>query len=137
MRAGLVVFALEMAYSRGYVARGAIFHSDRGSQYISSEFAACSAVPDVRLSVGRTGSCHDNAVAESLFATLKNVWYYHKRLLDASTTKHKAHEFIESYYNRFHPHKSIGDRVLAEVMQEFFERFERGLAYDPEVMQTA
>jgi len=27
--------------------------------------------------------------------------------------------------------------VPAEVMQEFFERFERGLAYDPKVMQTA
>jgi putative transposase len=91
----------------------------------------------VRLSVGRTGSCHDNALAESLFATLKNEWYYHKRLFDASTTKHKAHEFIESYYNRFRPHKSIGDRVPAEVMQEFFERLERGLAYDPKAMQTA
>jgi putative transposase len=93
MRAGLVVSALEMAYSRGYVAGGAIFHSDRGSQYTSSEFAAWAAAHDVRLSVGRTGSCHDNALAESLFATLKNEWYYHKRLSDASTTKHKAHEF--------------------------------------------
>jgi putative transposase len=93
MRAGLVVFALKMAYSRGYVAGGAIFHSDRGSQYTSAEFAAWAAVPDVRLSVGRTGSCHDNALAKSLFATLKNEWYYHKRLLDAATTKHKAHEF--------------------------------------------
>ena len=87
--------------------------------------------------MGRTGSCHDNAVAESLFTTLKNEWYYHKRLSDAATTKHKTIEFIESYYNRFRPHKSIGDRVLAEVMQEFFERLERGLAYDPKVMQTA
>ncbi|RRF98539.1 MAG: hypothetical protein DUD39_09150 [Coriobacteriaceae bacterium] len=67
--------------------------SSPGSQYISSELTACSAAHDVRLSVGRTGSCHDNALAESLFATLKNEWYYHKRLLDASTTKHKAHEF--------------------------------------------
>ncbi|NLH91505.1 MAG: transposase family protein [Atopobium sp.] len=72
--------------------RGHILSSP-GSQYISSELAACSAAHDVRLSVGRTGSCHDNALAESLFATLKNEWYYHKRLSDASTTKHKAHEF--------------------------------------------
>ncbi|RRF99481.1 MAG: hypothetical protein DUD39_03985 [Coriobacteriaceae bacterium] len=72
--------------------RGHILSSP-GSQYTSSELTACSAVHDVRLSVGRTGSCHDNAVAESFFATLKNEWYYHKRLFDASTTKHKAHEF--------------------------------------------
>ena len=51
------------------------------------------------------------------------------------STRHTS--LIESYYNRFRPHKSIGDRVPAEVMQEFFERLERGLAYDPEAMQTA
>ncbi|WP_368018957.1 IS3 family transposase [Olsenella sp. AGMB03486] len=68
MRAGLVVSAPGMAYSRGYVAGGAIFHSDRGSQYTSAELAAWAAAHDVRLSVGRTGSCHDNAVAESLCA---------------------------------------------------------------------
>ena len=68
MGAGLVVAALEMARSRGYVAGGAIFHSDRGSQHAGAELAAWAAAHDVRLSVGRTGSCHDNAVAESLCA---------------------------------------------------------------------
>ncbi len=137
MRAGLVVSALDMAYSRGYVAGGAIFHSDRGSQYTSAELAAWAAAHDVRLSVGRTGSCHDNAVAESFFGTLKNEWYHHERLSDASDTKHKAIEFIESYYNRYRPHESIGDRVPAKAMEEFFERFERALAYDHETMEAA
>ena len=72
MRAGLVVSALDMAYSRGYVAGGAISHSDRGSQYTSAELAAWAAAHGVRLSVGRTGSCHDNAVAESLCAQAHN-----------------------------------------------------------------
>ena len=137
MRAGLVVAALEMARSRGYVAGGAIFHSDRGSQYTSAELAAWVAAHDVRLSVGRTGSCHDNAVAESFFGTLKNEWYHHERLTDASTTKHRTIEFIESYYNRFRPHESIGDRVPAEAMQEFFDRFENALQADPEAMLAA
>ena len=91
----------------------------------------------MRLSVGRTGSCHDNAVAESFFGTLKNEWYHHERLSDASDTKHKAIEFIESYYNRYRPHESIGDRVPAKAMEEFFERFERALAYDQETMEAA
>lgn len=67
--------------------------SSADSQYTSSELTACSAEHDVRLSVGRTGSYHDNTVAKSLFATLKNEWYYLERLFDVSTTKHKAHEF--------------------------------------------
>jgi transposase InsO family protein len=63
MRTPLVVSAMEMAWGRGYVAGNAIFHSDRGSQHASSLFAAWAESHDVRLSVGRTGSCHDNAVA--------------------------------------------------------------------------
>lgn len=137
MRAGLVVAALEMARSRGHVAGGAMFHSDRGSQHASAELAAWAAAHDVRLSVGRTGSRHDNAVAESFFGTLKSEWYHHERPSDASTAKHGAIEFIESYYNRFRPHESIGDRVPAEAMQEFFDRFESALQADPEAMLAA
>lgn len=87
--------------------------------------------------MGRTGSCHDNAVAESFFGTPKNEWYHHERLTDASTTKHRAIEFIESYYNRFRPHESIGDRVPADAMQEFSGRFENALQADPEAMLAA
>ena len=65
MKAGLVVEALEMAHSRGYVADGAIFHSDRGSQYTSLLFSEYARSIGVRLSVGRTGSSYDNAPALS------------------------------------------------------------------------
>ena len=114
-----------------------MFHSDRGSQHASAELAAWAAAHDVRLSVGRTGSCHDNAVAESFFGTLKNEWYRHERPSDASTARHRAIEFIESYYNRFRPHESIGDRVPAEAMREFFDRFGSAPQADPEAMLAA
>lgn len=58
-------------------------------------------------------------------------------MTDASTTKHRAIEFIEPCCSRFRPHESIGDRVPAKAMEEFFERFERALAYDPETMEAA
>lgn len=137
MRAGLVVAALGMARSRGYVAGGAISRSGRGSQYTSAGLAAWAAAHDVRLSVGRIGSCHGNAVAESFFGTLKNEWYHHERLTDASTTKHRATGFIESYCSRYRPHESIGDRVPAEAMQEFFGRFGNALQANPEAMLAA
>jgi transposase InsO family protein len=71
MRAELVSDAVELAHRRGLVHRRAIFHSDRGSQYTSTTFRATLTRLDIRPSMGRTGSCFDNAVAESFFASLK------------------------------------------------------------------
>src|SRR5664280_27600 len=65
MRTDLVIDALELA-SRNYpLAAGAIFHSDRGTQYTSQAFANKTAELGIRRSVGRTGVCFGNAQAES------------------------------------------------------------------------
>ena len=59
MRTSLVVDALAMAVESGHVQRGAIFHSDRGTQYTSAEFHQYCQRIRVRTSVGRTGVCWD------------------------------------------------------------------------------
>jgi transposase InsO family protein len=71
--AGLVCDALDAAVATRGRARmdGTIFHTDRGAEYTS---IACIEICErlgLRRSMGRTGSCLDNAVAESFFATLK------------------------------------------------------------------
>jgi putative transposase len=49
---------------------GTIFHTDRGAEYSSAAcIAACQRL-GLRQSMRRTGSCLDNAVAESWFASL-------------------------------------------------------------------
>jgi transposase InsO family protein len=68
----LVSSALAMARHHGQLAAGAIFHSDRGSQYTSTAFQAVCIKLGVTPSMGATGGCFDNAVAESFFATLKS-----------------------------------------------------------------
>lgn len=78
----------------------------------------------VRLSVGRTGSCHDNAVAESFFATLKNEMRHLRKWPTRDEARHAVVEFIESYYNRRRPHSTIGCRIPAEAMDGFYERTE-------------
>lgn len=114
LRTELVADALRAACHQRRPARPVIFHSDRGCQYTSAAFAALSRQFGIRLSVGRTGQCWDNALAESFFATLK------RELLGARPwpTRALAHsaifDFIESWYNLRRLHSSLGYRSPAE-----------------------
>ena len=57
MRAELVVDALDMALARRRPDHGVIFHSDRGCQYTSADYATFARANGVVLSVGRKGEC--------------------------------------------------------------------------------
>ena len=82
MRTSLITDALQMAIDAGHVEPDAIFHSDRGTQYTSAEFATFCNDNRVRTSLGRTGVCWDNAAAESFFASLKNEMYHRQHVRD-------------------------------------------------------
>ena len=71
LRTELVADALGNAVAARDPAPGVIFHSDRGCQYTSTGFAGLADEHQVVLSLGRTGQCWDNALAESFFASLK------------------------------------------------------------------
>lgn len=119
MNTGLLIDALSMAHQSGYVAGNAIFHSDRGSQYTSEEFAAYAASIDVRLSVGKVGVCWDNAVAESFFATLKlHLLYDRKHFNSKLEARVAVGEWIEAYYNRRRIHSTTGE-IPAKAMKAF------------------
>ena len=71
MRTELVASAMDMPSREGRRRRRHDFHHDRGAQYMSREFRALCDRHGIAQSVGRTGSSLDNAVAESLWASLK------------------------------------------------------------------
>jgi transposase InsO family protein len=60
----LIERAIEMAARNRPLAGKAIFHSDRGSNYTSAQFAKTLQKHDLRHSAGRTGICYDNAMAQ-------------------------------------------------------------------------
>lgn len=115
MRTSLISDALLMAHDSGHLQPGAIFGSDRGSQYTSAEYAALAARLDVRLSVGRTGSCHDNAVAESWFAMLKNEMYYRHKFPTRAAARLRVMTYIEVFYNQQRRHSTLGYQTPAEA----------------------
>lgn len=72
MRTELVETALRNAAATAMIEPDAIFHSDRGSVYTSAGYRALVAGLGMPSSMGRTGVCWDNAMAESFFSALKN-----------------------------------------------------------------
>jgi putative transposase len=118
MRTSLVVDALRMASTGGYLAADAIFHSDRGCQYTSRDFAGFCAGKRVRTSVGRTGVCWDNAAAESFFAALKNEMYYRSTFCTRARARFAVAEYIEVFYNRKRLHSTLGYRTPFEALTE-------------------
>ena len=101
----LVTAALRMAHQHGQLRPDAIFHSDRGSQYTSQSFQTVCAELGVTQSMGTTGVCWDNAVAESFFATLKSDLTAEVGTF-ATRTEARAWviRYIEGWYNRRRPH---------------------------------
>ncbi len=72
MKKELVIDALKMGLSRRKLAPGALHHSDRGSQYASDAFQTILLGNQFNPSMSRKGECHDNAVVESFFNSLKS-----------------------------------------------------------------
>jgi putative transposase len=118
----LVIDALEMA-SRNYpLAAGAIFHSDRGTQYTSQAFANKTAELGIRRSVGRTGVCFDNAQAESCNAAVKvervNRTVYPTR----EHARKDVARYIEFRYNRKRLHSALGYQTPEEAYNGYLNR---------------
>ncbi|MCX4091072.1 IS3 family transposase [Nocardia sp. alder85J] len=107
MRTGLVVEALEMALGRRRPEPGVIFHSDRGAQYTSREFDRYCRRNSVHWPLGRTGSCFDNAVSESLFATYEKELIHTRPWPSVEVLRKATFDWIENYYNVQRRHSTL------------------------------
>ena len=76
----------------------------------------------MRLSAGRAGSCHGNAVAEPFFATLKDETCSLRSWPTRAEARSAVVGFVEGYCNRRRPRSTIGCQTPAGKMEAFFER---------------
>lgn len=107
-KAPLVCDALKMAIAtRGGDVAGVTMHTDRGSQYTSMLFTGLCRRHQITQSMSRAGSCHDNAVAESWFATLKTELVYRIALTSRAFTRRRVIAWIDRY-NRTRRHTHCG-----------------------------
>lgn len=107
MRTELATAALDMAIATRRPPAGVIFHSDRGAQYTSGDFARYCKRHNIRRSLGRTGTCYDNAVAESMFATYKKELIHTRPWPTMADLKKETHDWIEKYYNTKRRHSTL------------------------------
>jgi transposase InsO family protein len=113
LRTELISAALANAVAARDPAPGVIFHSDRGCQYTSASFADLAGDYQVVLSLGRTGQCWDNALAESFFGSLKGELID----LEAWPTRASARRAVVEYigwYNGTRLHSTLSYRSPAE-----------------------
>lgn len=120
MRTDLVTDALAMARRNHKLAPGCIFHSDRGTQYTSAQLADYLCRHDMRGSMGRTGICWDNALAESFFASLKNELVYRTAFPTVEHARRAVASYIEVFYNRQRLHSGLDYRTPQEVHNDHY-----------------
>jgi putative transposase len=118
----LIQQAIEMAARNHELAAKAVFHSDRGSNYTSGEFAKTLRKLNLRQSVGRTGICYDNAMAESFNAALKNELVYRTQYPTRERARRDIARYIEFWYNSRRRHSGLQYRTPQQVRNEYLEQ---------------
>jgi putative transposase len=119
--AELCCAAIDAAAKRIRFPKNAIFHSDRGSQYTSHTFALKLKKHDITQSVGRTGICYDNAMAESFFGKLKTEWIHHRTFQTKAEARREIIRYIDGFYNTRRLHSGLDYRPPFEKLQEWFD----------------
>ena len=121
MRTELVLDALAMAVAaRGgdKAVAGVVAHADRGSQYTSNDYIDYCQDRQMRPSVGRTGVCWDNAVAESFWESLKRECLHGRVFATRAEARRAIFKWI-NWYNGTRLHSTLSDVSPLEWEQQY------------------
>ena len=94
----LVLNALDMAIKQRAPKGAVLVHSDQGSQYTALKYRSTLEENGMICSMSRKGECHDNAVAESFFHTLKEELVYDEDFVTRVEAKQAIFKYIEFFY---------------------------------------
>jgi putative transposase len=110
----LTLGALRMALARRIVEPGLVHHSDRGTQYASTEYTNLLKDHGITISMSRKGNPWDNAACESFMKTLKYEEVYRNEYRDLAEARASIREFLEKIYNQKRLHSALGYLPPAE-----------------------
>lgn len=116
----LIQEAIRMAARNLQLPVEAIFHSDRGSNYTSEDFAKTLKDLGIRQSVGRTGICYDNSLSESTNGAVKVELVNREEYPTRAYAAKRVAQYIELFYNSRRFHSTLGYRTPQEVLDEYY-----------------
>src|SRR4051812_21779910 len=120
----LTLHALSLALTRRCPTAGLLHHTDQGSTYASEDYQDVLDARGIICSMSRRGNCHDNAVAESFFSTVKSE--LGEQFGSHGEAKVELFDYIEVFYNQRRRHSTLGQISPAE-----FERRRNEEGMDP------
>lgn len=116
LRAEANIKALRMAIKNaGGSIKGLIHHSDRGSQYIDSEYTGLLEDKGAHISMGE--KAQDNAYAERVNGIIKNEYLAYKEIKTFSQLKTQVKRAVNHYNNR-RKHRSLPARCTPVEFEE-------------------
>ena len=112
-----------VAAARRFPIKGAILHSDRGSQYTSEAFRNELKRNQIQQSLSGVGHCYDNARMESFFATLKKELLYQLPTYKMKMADVKAiiFRYVFGYYNQIRIHTSNPEGLSPAEYRKLYE----------------
>jgi putative transposase len=118
----VVTGALGRALATGHIAKGAIFHSDRGCQYTATATRSLLAAHHLRQSMSAAAYCYDNAFAESVFASLKSELLPDGQSFTSKPAAALAlFDYLETFYNRSRRHSALNFQSPLDFLNHYFQ----------------
>jgi putative transposase len=108
MKRGLAIDALRRAIILRKPPPGLIHHSDRGSQYCSSDYRRIIRDHGFIASMSGRGNCYDNAMVETVFKTIKSELIWRTAFTTREQAANAIGQYIEGFYNPRRRHSSLG-----------------------------
>lgn len=103
----LALGALQMAVTVRQPRPGLIHHTDRDCRYASDDYQAALKQRGIVPSMSRKADCWDNAVAESIFATIEKELLCDQPLMSRAETRIQIADYIDNYYNARRRHSYL------------------------------
>jgi putative transposase len=130
MEEDLIISAFQKAVDQRNPSAGLIVHSDRGGQYVATNFRKLLAQHHCLPSMSRADDPYDNAFAESFFSRFKAELLEDGAFINIEDARTEIFEFIEMYYNRIRRHSALGNKSPLNFEKLYYQNHSLNRAAD-------